>query len=119
MDKPLKLEQAKIIAQRYSSRIIPLKTNILDALGVTRALQETVQENNDAIQNICRPFLGSFDILLKSTLSEIEATLNGAGIEASNIKVTELGDFIGQLAGQVTELQTQISNAETQLEELI
>ena len=110
MDKPLKLEHAKIIAQKYSTRIIPLETNILDALGVTRGLQETVQDGNDAIQNI---------ELLKSTLTEIEGTLNSAGIEASNIKVTELGDFIGQLASQVTELQTEISNAETQLEELI
>ena len=110
MDKPLKLEHAKLIAQDYSTRIIPLETNILDALGVTRALQETVQEENDAIQNI---------ELLKSTLSEIEGTLNSAGIEASNIKVTELSDFIGQIASQVTELQSQISEAETKLEELI
>ena len=110
MDKPLKLEHAKIIAKEYSTRIIPLETNILDALGVTRGLQETVQEGNDAIQNI---------ELLKSTLAEIEATLNGAGIEASNIKVTELSGFIGQIASQVTQLQTQISEAETQLEELI
>ncbi len=81
MDKPLKLEQARVIAKNYSTRIIPLETNILDALGVTRALQETVQADNDAIANI---------EILKSTLSEIESTLNGAGIEASNIKVTDL-----------------------------
>lgn len=110
MDKPLKLEHAMLIAKDYSTRIIPLETNILDALGVTRALQETVQEGNDAIANI---------EILENTLKEIEATLNGAGIEANNIRVTELGDFIGQLASQVTELQDQISQAETQLEALI
>ena len=110
MDKPLKLEHAKTIAKEYSTRIIPLETNILDALGVTRGLQETIQADNDAIQNI---------ELLKSTLSEIESTLNGAGIEASNIKVTELSDFIGQLANQITQYQEQITQAETQLEELI
>ena len=82
----------------------------VNALGVTRALQETVQADLEAMQNI---------EVLKSTLTEIESTLNSAGIEASNIRVTELGDFIGQLASQVTELQTQISEAETQLEVLI
>ena len=110
MDKPLKLEQARVIAKNYSTRIIPLETNILDALGVTRALQGTVQADNDAIANI---------EILKSTLSEIESTLNGAGIEASNIRVTDLSDFIGQLASQIVTLQSTISEAETRLEELV
>lgn len=110
MDKPLKLEQAKIIAKDYSTRIIPLETNILDALGVTRVLQETIEDGKDAIANMDT---------LKSTLTEIESTLNSAGIEASNIRVPELSDFIGQLAGKVIQLQTQISEAETKLEELI
>lgn len=110
MDKPLKLEHAKIIAQDYNSRIIPLETDILALIGINRVLQETVEDGKDAIAN-CDT--------LKATLSEIESTLNGAGIEASNIKVPELSDFIGQLAQRVTELQTQITEAETQLEELI
>ena len=110
MDKPLKLEHAKTIAKEYSTRIIPLETNILDALGVTRALQETIQADNDAIQNI---------EILKSTLSEIESTLNGAGIKASNVKVGDLSDFIGQLASQITQLQTEKAENERQLEVLI
>lgn len=138
MDKPLKVEHVKILAQDYVTRMIPLETNILNALGVTRALQETVQADLDAMQNI---------EVLKSTLTEIEETLNSAGIEASNIRVGDLSDFIGQLAGQIveltsektrlegenqtlttentrlesenTQLQTEISEAETQLEVLI
>ena len=131
MDKPLKLEQARVIAKNYSTRIIPLETNILDALGVTRALQETVQADLDAMANI---------EVLEGTLDEIEVSLNSAGIEASNIRVGDLSDFIGQLANQIveltgektrlesenqtlteqnTQLNKTISDAETRLEELV
>lgn len=110
MDKPLKLEQARVIAKDYSTRIIPLETNILDALGVTRALQDTVESGKDAIANI---------ETLEKTLADIESTLNGAGIEASNVKVPDLSGFIGQLASQIVTLQTQINEAETRLEELV
>lgn len=101
MDKPLKLEQAKLIAKDYSERIIPLETNILDALGVTRGLQETVQDGNDAIQNI---------ELLENTLKEIKSTLESNGVEVTTCKVGDLSGYINEIAGKIPPLQEQIQS---------
>ena len=109
MDKPLKLEHAKIIAKDYVQRI---NENLSEIIGIAKSLQKNVKADQDIITNLD---------LLESTLAELKTLFTESGIEIDKetIQVIDLSDYINQLNQKVIELNNQITEWEAQLEGLV
>lgn len=94
----------------YDSRLTEVEQDVLQAIGVNRRLQELVKEGQDAIANLDT---------LETTLEEVKTIISSCGIEVTNYKVTDLPGYLTQLSSKISTLQTSITTAEAELEELL